>query len=270
MQSRENYLVKGDARSIYRWALARQAPSWPKEPREPLRIIDGSVRLTWLHHATCLLQFEDTTLLTDPIWAQRAGPLGLIGPKRHAGPLMALKDLPKIDAILLSHNHYDHMCLRTLKHFRGTPIITGRGNKAYLRGHRVVELDWWQTIPFRDVEITYTPSLHYSARTLWDRGRALWGSFVVDRVYFAADTAFGPHFAEIAARFPLDYALIPTGAFRPQNILRQYHMGPQEAMRAHDVLRVKKSIPIHHSTFQLGDEDWDEPLRLDTNRFVTN
>ena len=257
-----------------RWLLKRERPKWPKEGLvTPLSHEEGDIRLTRLHHSTCLIEMGGLTMITDPIWSKVCGPLGLLGPKRLVKLSTDLHELPKIDIIFLSHNHFDHMCLRTLRALqkRYNPlVITGLGNGRYLRRipfKKVIELDWWQEAHIGSLKVTYVPSSHFSARGLFDRFKALWGGFVIERedkkVYFAGDSGWADHFQEIADCFaPIDYCFLPIGSYKPEKVLEPVHIGPKEAVRLHRLFQATGSLPIHFCTYQLGDEGWTEPIEV--------
>jgi L-ascorbate metabolism protein UlaG (beta-lactamase superfamily) len=171
----------------------------------------------------------------------------------------------------VSHNHYDHMDLRTLRRVRrrwNPPVATGLRNARHLAKAGLgstVELDWWQTTELAGARVTYVPSQHFSARGLYDRNRCLWGGFVIEAggavVYFAGDTGYCPFFAEIGSRFPrIDLALLPIGAYEPRWFMRQQHVDPVEAIRAHQDLGARRGIGMHFGTFQLTDEAIDAPV----------
>ncbi len=241
----------------------------PAAERPPERVQNG-IRVTMVGHATVLVQMDGVNLLTDPVWSVAAGPRGWMGPRRRRPPALPLDALPPIDLVLLSHNHYDHLDVPTLvalhqKH-RCT-VVTPLGNAAYLRrfGIDAVELDWWGSSLQRGLAVTCVPAQHFSGRGLFDRDHSLWGGFVVEgpagRVYFAGDTGWGSHFAEIGERCgPPDVALLPIGAFRPRAIMRPVHTDPEEAVRAHRALGAVRSVPIHFGTFALGADGPDEAL----------
>jgi L-ascorbate metabolism protein UlaG (beta-lactamase superfamily) len=211
-------------------------------------------------------------LLTDPIFSDRASPVGFAGPRRVRPPGVALADLPRVDIILLSHNHYDHMdipSLRALQARCNPTIVTGLANGAYLARKGVpgaIELDWWQAVEMAELRITYVPAQHWSGRGLRDRRHMLWGGFVVEsaagRIYFAGDTGFFTGFDTIRSRCgPPDVALLPIGAYEPRWLMTTQHMNPAEAVEAHRMLEAQRSLGMHWGTFQLTDEGIDEPRR---------
>jgi L-ascorbate metabolism protein UlaG (beta-lactamase superfamily) len=231
-----------------------------------------SIVLTFIGHATFLIQTSAGNLLTDPVWAERAGPWGVVGPRRVRAPAIALKDVPPISVILLSHNHYDHCDFKTLSTLaqRFEPIvITPLGNARLLRRaglRRIEELDWWQPATTSPMQIALTPAHHFSARGPFDRNRALWGGFVVTvagrRIYFAGDTAYAPIFRDIRDRVgPPDLSLLPIGAYEPRWFMRSVHMNPDEAVQAHVDLGSALSVGMHFGTFQLTTEGIDDPWR---------
>lgn len=264
---------------MLRWLSANQRSKWPKhrdnegfpfpDPAAP----PGAIAATFVGQSTFVLTAAGRTVLTDPIFSDRAGPFGTIGPKRVRAPGIAFDSLPRIDIVLLSHNHYDHMDVPSLLRLRdhGDPaIVTGLRNGAYLRQRGIrntVELDWWQSIePVAGFRVTYVPAQHWSRRGLTDRRRMLWGGHVVEtpagRIYFAGDTGYGRHFAEIRQRFgPPDLSLLPIGAYEPRWFMAAQHMNPDDAVRAHLDLQARFSIAMHFGTFQLTDEDIDAPAQ---------
>ncbi|MFZ5519960.1 MAG: MBL fold metallo-hydrolase [Pseudomonadota bacterium] len=271
--------------NLLRWQRERRPPRWPRRVDNtpypaPLREAPaGELHVTDIGHVTFLIQVEGCNLLTDPVWSQRASPLPFAGPKRVRAPGVAFDDLPRIDAVLLSHNHYDHLCLRTLHrlHERWQPVIlTGLGNGRYLARKGIpgaIELDWWQAwSPRPEVRVTYVPAQHWSSRSPFDRRRMLWGGHVVDtpagRVYFAGDTGYPPEgvpsfLQGIRKRLGRpDVALLPIGAYAPRWFMATHHMDPDEAVRSHLDLGARLSIGMHQGIFQLTDEAFDEPPRL--------
>ena len=236
----------------------------------PRRVEGNALRVTLVNHSTVLLQQQGSNILTDPIWSERASPFSWAGPRRRRKPGVSWEDLPPIDAVLISHNHYDHLDLPTLRRLaaRGdsTFIVPARGARL-LRSEKigpVHELDWGESLSLPGCAIHCVPALHFSSREIFDRNRTLWCGYVIESqgrlVYFAGDTAFGNHFAQIREKFGSpNLALLPIGAYEPRWFMSPVHMGPEEAVRAHEILAAKTSIAIHHGTFQLADEGLDTP-----------
>jgi len=266
--------------------LLEPRTAWPSrvdvEPQRPPALDGASAVLTFIGHATFLIQTAAGNILTDPMYSGRAGPLNVFGPRRVRQPAVRFEDLPPIATVLLSHNHYDHCDLRTLgtlaKRFDPV-VVTPFGNGALVRSsgiRRVEELDWWQDAAASILPITVTPARHFSARGPLDRNRALWGGFVLaprgKRIFFAGDTAYGPLFRDIRQRLgPIDLALLPIGAYEPRWFMQAVHMNPAEAVQAHIDLEASESVGMHFGTFQLTAEGIDEPLRaLDDARRARN
>jgi L-ascorbate metabolism protein UlaG (beta-lactamase superfamily) len=249
---------------------------WPSqgsvEPRRPPSAGPDEVIVTFVGHATFLIQVGTTSVLTDPVFSQRASPLSFAGPRRVRAPGVRFDDLPPISLVLLSHNHYDHCDLGTLQRLerRFHPaVVTPLGNGRLLRSagiRQVEELDWWESASATPLPITLAPAQHFSARGPFDRNRALWGGFLIEagglRILHAGDSGYGPHFREIAARLgPIDLALLPIGAYQPRWFMKDIHMNPAEAVQGHLDLAAHQSIAMHFGTFQLTPEGIDEPVR---------
>jgi L-ascorbate metabolism protein UlaG (beta-lactamase superfamily) len=260
-------------------------------PATPAEAAATPMRATWIGHATVLVQTPGLNILTDPVWSERTGPFGR-GPQRVAAPGIALADLPRVDLILLSHNHYDHFDLPTLRALwrRDRPlIVTSLGNDAILRAHGIgaVAADWRQAVTVRGrtpvgtgvgagtywgrpVRVHVTRNHHWGSRWFTDRNRALWSSFVVTlpggNLFFAGDTGIGDGRwpAEAAALGPIRLALIPIGAFRfaPGQMASGSHIGPPQAVQVFERLRATTAIPIHWGTFRLSYEGYRTPPLL--------
>ena len=273
---------------VLRWKLfGGPVTPWPLRPATdrtatnlPPVVEPGEMAATFVGHSTFLLQFSGgVNVLTDPIWSERASPVTFAGPRRARPPALAFDDLPPVSLVLVSHGHYDHMDLPTLRRLeaRFRPLfLTGLGNAAYLQRRglkQVEELDWWQSrvLPAPDVgaeslEVVFTPAQHWSARSATQRNRTLWGGFWLRQgslaVFFAADTGFGRHFVLVRERLGKPaVAFLPIGAYEPRWFMREQHMNPDEAAQAHQVLEAGQSIAMHFGTFRLTDEGIDEPAR---------
>ena len=260
-----------------KWQRERVPAKWQKRdnnpyPLPPERVGEGELLITVIGHATVLVQADGMNWLTDPLWSQYASPVQFAGPKRYRAPAIAIQDLPPIDGVLLSHNHYDHLDAPTLKKLakRDNPlIVTGLGNRQTLVDcgcTRVVELDWWQshTLP-NGQQVIATPAQHWSKRTLKDTNRSLWVGLSLSTpsgaIFFAGDTGYGEHFAEIHTKLGAPRcSLLPIGAYKPRWFLQNMHMNPDDAVRAHQDLKSRHSVSIHFGTFQLTDEGMDEPV----------
>jgi L-ascorbate metabolism protein UlaG (beta-lactamase superfamily) len=270
---------------LLRWQLNSRQGFWPEwtdvapQPAPPTRVPRGRFRITVVNHATILAQGDGVNLLLDPIWSERASPFSWIGPKRRRPPGILLEDLPPLSAVLLTHNHYDHLDTPTLKSLaRGhRPVfIAPLGVGDLLRRNRIgvaTELDWWESSETAGVRVTATPAVHFSARRPWDRNRTLWCGYAIQfsagTLYCAGDTAYGPHFKIIGERFaPVRAACLPIGAYLPRWFMGAVHMDPAEAVQAHADLLADMSIAVHFGTFALGDDgereavaDLDRALR---------
>jgi len=251
---------------------ARWPPYLADVPGPPPARDTASAVVTFVGHATFLIQTAAGNILTDPIYSTHAGPWNRLGPRRVRPAAIAFDALPPISIVLLSHNHYDHCDLTTLGRLaaRFDPlVITPLGNGRLVRTagiRRIEELDWWQSTRSSDVPVTLTPAHHFSARGPFDRNRALWGGFMLTAdhmsIYFAGDTAYAPFFHDIRQRLaPIDLALLPIGAYEPRWFMQSVHMNPAEAVQAHLDLGATESIAMHFGTFQLTAEAIDEPAR---------
>ncbi len=252
-----------------KWFWEMDTVNWPEnivdapQPKPPASVEKGKLRVTHINHATILIQMDGINILTDPIFSKRAGPFSFIGSKRIRKPGIAFEDLPKIDAVLISHNHYDHLDLPTLKALakRDKPFVcAGLGVKELVDGigfSGIAELDWWQEyypIP-GGLKIVFVPAFHNSGRGLFDGDKSLWGGFVIEdrsagRVYFAGDTAYGSFLQPLHDRFPeFRLTVFPIGSYERRWIMKTQHMNPDDAVRAHILLNSKQSIAMHYATF---------------------
>lgn len=269
---------------LLRWRRTAQRKPWPAwvenraRPALPAQLAPGQIALTFVNHITFLIQFRGLNILTDPVYSERASPLRNRGPKRVRAPGLPFDELPPIHLVLLSHNHYDHLDIETLMRLdaaHAPRVVTSLGNKRFLEQHglrAVHELDWWQSIDTENAAVTLTPAQHWSGRGPRNRNRTLWGGFIVRadarQVFFAGDTGYSPHFRAIRERHgPVDLALLPIGAYEPRWFMRDQHMDPEDAIRAHLDLEARLSIGTHFGCFQLTDEGIDDPvLELEARR----
>ena len=284
--------------ALLRWKFAAWQDGRPAPPAKPtpaivpdLGLIQSNATagtrmvptITWIGHATVLAQLGGLNVLTDPIFSTRASPLSFLGPARAQKPGLWLHELPHIDLVLISHDHYDHLDDNSVRALAaqsgGAPLfVVPLGLKAWFaeRGiENVVELDWWQSHRLGDVEIVLTPVQHWSGRGLTDRMHTLWGGFALFapqlHLFFAGDTGYSKDFADIREHFAsrqdaahgggFDIALLPIGGYEPRWFMQPQHINPDEAVRVHRDLGAKASLGIHWGTFQLTDEPLDEPPR---------
>lgn len=299
---RNNYIAKVDKTfgAFLRWRFQAWRENLPRPPQQATPVAApelarlqanaaayraddpgrGVPSVTWIGHATALVQTKGLSVLTDPIFSERASPLAFTGPRRAQPPGIALDQLPTVDVVLISHNHYDHLDLASLARLDArsngaTLFLVPLGNARLLRREgirNVVELDWWETHNLRGVEFQLTPVQHWSARGFGDRNQALWGGWAVFAPdlhwFFAGDSGFSRDFADIGTRVAsrvsergLDLALLPIGAYEPRWFMREQHVNPSEAVQAHRDLGARQSLGIHWGTFELTDEPLDQPPR---------
>ena len=265
---------------LLRWRLGGGRARWPRRVIDPPPAGDpwipppaGSVSVTFIGHSTFLIRLGSLTILTDPQFSERASPVAWAGPRRARAPGRPLDALPPVDLVLLSHNHYDHLDLPSLRavHRHSAPrVVAPLGNEVHVRkaaDFDVRALDWWQQAPLgREARVTAVPARHFSSRSLRDAGRGLWAGFMAEtqgtRVLFAGDSGDGAHWTRIRERLGApDVALLPIGAYAPRDLMRRVHMDPSEAVRAHRLLGAGQSIGMHFGTFQLTDEAICAPER---------
>lgn len=271
---------------------------WPEkiidEPqlKPPLTVKDGELRVTYINHATVLIQMNGKNILTDPIFSDTAGPVSFLGSKRIRKPGLDINDLPKIDIILISHNHYDHLDIPTLEIIgkRDKPIIlTGLGIRSLIDQSLfadVRELDWWQEymLSSGSIKFVFVPAFHNSGRGLFDGDKSLWGGFVIEDafgcVYFAGDSGYGGFLETLRKRFKeFRLTIFPVGNYEKRWIMRTQHMNPDDAVKAHILLGSKQSIGMHYATFvehpeqtiNQHEKDLDKAVmdyKLQKNKFV--
>lgn len=265
-----------------KWVFNRKPGFWRRHipsapgPRPPERVEGAALRATFVNHSTMLLQTEGMNLLTDPVWSRRVSPVSFAGPERHREPGIRFEDLPRIDAILISHNHYDHLDKPTLKRLarRDQPVVfCPLGLARLLRKigfERVTELDWGHSAEWKLFRMHCVRAQHFASRSPFDRNRTLWCGWVVEpvekslgrgNVYFAGDTGWGDFFPAIGARFqPVRLALLPIGAYEPEWFMGPIHMTPEQAVGVHEAVGSQRSIAIHFGTFSLADDGETEPV----------
>ncbi|MFK7824440.1 MAG: MBL fold metallo-hydrolase [Oligoflexales bacterium] len=228
--------------------------------------------LTLIGHSSVLIQIDDVNIITDPHYSERASPVSFAGPKRVIKPAIKFEDLPPIDFVLISHNHYDHLDIETLKSLdqvHAPEFLVGLGNKALLENEgikKIVEMDWWDFHKNNSLKIHFTPVQHWSARGIFDRRTTLWGGFIIEgskKIFFAGDTGYGKVFKQLYDDYgPMDVGLIPIGAYEPRGFMKNAHINPEEAVKIFLDLKIKYGFGIHSRTFaDLTDEPRDQPLK---------
>jgi len=264
---------------VLKWQLTREsAGPWERDltridtPLPPARADDGILSVTFINHATVLIQVGGLNILTDPIWSGRASPVQAVGPQRFRAPGMRFQDLPLVDLVLVSHNHFDHMdedTLARLAEDHDPLFVVPLANCRYLERfgvERCRELDWWEVHEAAGgVSIHAVPARHWARRSIADTNRSLWSGFVIrsdqHRIYFAGDTGMGGHFKEIRERLGTpDLAILPIGAYLPRWFMSAQHIDPGEAVMAHRILGAKESMAIHFGTFRLADDGQQQPV----------
>ena len=284
---RNNY-PNGDERSLWdvlRWQWTREVPPPPSGGWQiPVMPADAAAlrsnrsepskpTVTWVGHATVLLQIDGQNILTDPQLSERASPVSFLGPKRATEPALTLATLPHIDVVVISHNHYDHLDAPSVRGLAAQPggsplFVVGLGLKRWFENEgitRVVELDWWNTTRAGPLTVHFVPAHHWSTRTRFDRNQTLWGGFVVqglhERVIYVGDTGYSADFRDIAQQFDgFDLAVMPIGGYEPRWFMRSSHIDPEEAVRIVLELKAHQAVGVHWGTFLgLTNEPLDEP-----------
>lgn len=271
---------EGSRWDALRWAISRKPAKWPRRLPNPqadpvqTHVADGRLRVSFINHATVLIQCDGLNVITDPVFSKRVSPVKFAGPRRHREPGLSIDQLPEIHAILISHTHYDHMDLRSISALcdRHSPHILAPVNNGPIiekrTTHKVIELSWWDTHAINErVSASLVPARHWTSRKPGDENQALWGGFVIrfssGSVYFAGDTGYGDgsHFVQARDQYgPFRCALLPIGAYEPRWFMKPQHMNPAEAVQAFKDLQANFALGIHHGTFQLTDEAHDAPV----------
>lgn len=254
--------------AVLKWMIQSDKGPWMKnyETEVGPKPKDSSTDLiiTFVNHSTFLIQWNNLNILTDPVWSERCSPFSFVGPSRMRPPGVNFDDLPHIDVILLSHNHYDHLDISTVKKLNKLyePVfIVPLGVGKYLTQHEIKnckELDWWQQTSF-GLNITSTPAQHFSGRGMLDRDKTLWCGYIVSdgtkKLYFAGDSGYGDFFKEIGKKQgPMDVSLIPIGAYEPKWFMSPIHVSPDQSVSIHKDVKSRQSIAMHFGTFPLADE----------------
>jgi L-ascorbate metabolism protein UlaG (beta-lactamase superfamily) len=252
---------------------AQRAPQGPLPLHDPrahwAQTPDSSLRITWLGHSTLFIEVDGITILTDPVFGERASPVSFMGPRRFHPVPASIAQLPEIDVLLLSHNHYDHLCRPSITELAPRPkqLVTALGVASHLEAfgvpaERIHELDWHEHIDLPGVRFTATPAQHFSGRGLSDRNATLWASWVIEtdhhKLFFSGDTGLFPELADIGRQYgPFDLTMLEIGAHHPA--WGTIHLGPDNAVLAHEMLRGELLLPVHWGTFDLALHTWDQP-----------
>lgn len=257
----------------YLFGKDRRVPDSPLPVERPheawLRRVESGLRVTWLGHSTVLLEIDGVRVLTDPVFGERVSPFSFVGPKRFHPVPAHLSELPALDVVVLSHDHYDHLCAPTMRALArvDVPIVTSLGVGARLERlgiapERIIELDWAEYTDVKGLRLTATPAQHFSGRGTTDRNRTLWSSWVLQtdrhKIFFSGDTGLTDEFAEIGKQHgPFDLVMLEVGAFHES--WGDIHLGPHNAVLAHQMLGGGTLLPVHWGTFSLALHAWDAP-----------
>lgn len=263
---------------VFKWMVSRKPGPWRETVSEnygkhPLGHFKDGIRITFVNHSTFLIQADGLNILTDPVWSRRVSPFSWLGPKRMKPPGLRFEDLPEIHAVLLSHNHYDHLDLQTMRLVFGAhhpKIIAPLGVRRFLDQHYITgaaEADWWEELVLdKGVKVQTVPAQHFSGRGFFDRDATLWCGYVMKtsggNIYFAGDTGYNDvTFKEIPSRCgPIRISMLPIGAYKPGWFMSPIHTSPEESMRIHRDVGAETSIAMHFGTFPLADDGQDEPV----------
>lgn len=262
---------------VMKWSLNREPGVWEKTPeadltfaKKPQALVTDSLVITYVNHSTFLIQVDGLNILTDPVWSERVSPVSFAGPKRMRPPGLKFEDLPDIDLVIISHNHYDHLDISTLKKLNALyapDFVVPLGVDLYLNNARIQNtsaLDWWGKDQISNsVIVTSVPAQHFSARGLFDRDKTLWSGYVLEtpsgNIYFAGDTGYGSFFPDIGSRFDINVGLIPIGAYKPRWFMSPVHVDPEEAIQVHKEVKADISFGMHFGTFPLADDGMKDP-----------
>lgn len=274
---------------LLKWITNRKPGEWTELSEDDItygekptdRISDSTQVITYINHSTFLIQTDGLNIITDPVYSKRVSPFAFAGPKRMRPPGIRFEDLPKIDFVLLSHNHYDHLDINTLKKIKEThnpTFITPLGVDLYLNKEglsKTISLDWWEETSASDsINIAAVRAQHFSSRGMFDRDKTLWAGFVIKsqkgNIYFAGDTGYNTFFTEIGERYaPIKTSLIPIGAYIPRWFMSPVHVDPAQAVQIHKDIKSELSIGMHYGTFPLADDGKDDPIN-EFNKTVGN
>jgi len=261
--------------TVMKWRFTADRAEWKDVQNQtfykPTSERSETLKLTLIGHSTVLIQVDNLNILTDPHFSKRASPVSWAGPRRVIKPAIKFEDLPPIDVILISHNHYDHLDIPTLKKLNekfSPTILAGLGNNKLLKEEgieNVIEMDWWDRFSYKDKSFHFTPVQHWSARGIFDKRKTLWGGFYIEgkkKIFFAGDTGYGKVFKMIHDKYgDMDVGLIPIGAYEPRWFMKNAHINPVEAVKIYQDLKLKKAFGIHFGTFKdLTDEPRLRPV----------
>lgn len=258
------------------WKSIFDRQDWTKVTNnitKPTQYATSGINITHIGHSSFLIQTKSINILADPIFSKRASPFSFIGPSRYTDPAINIQDIPKIDYIFISHNHYDHMDLNSIKYIQNKypdlKIVTGLGNKKYLEDRNIkniFELDWWEEITFDNIKVYSTPAQHFSARSISDRNRTLWTGFIIENldnknIYYSGDTAMAKIFEDIREWYKkdIDVAFLPIGAYYTKNIFGASHTSPLDALKIMKILKAKNGVAMHYGTFALAMDSQYQP-----------
>ncbi|MFZ2523188.1 MAG: MBL fold metallo-hydrolase [Minisyncoccia bacterium] len=281
----ERIYEHGYGKFFWKWLLRKPRNHWVFEKNKfrtipEKRVNSDRIFITFISHSTVLIQTKGLNIITDPVFSSKIGPLPFIKLHRYRDPGIKIEELPKIDLVLLSHNHYDHLDLKSLRYIsiRDNPkIFTPLGNSHYLKIHRIKgaeDMDWWDRKEINsEIKVVCVPSQHFSARAISDKNKTLWSGFVLEtprgNIYFAGDTGYGDFIQRIKEKYDkFLIGLIPIGAYKPEWFMAPVHISPEEAIKVHKELSVETSVAIHFGTFKLADDGQNE-ARNKINKLVS-